>query len=253
MRVLAFTCGWLTGPLSNFLQGEEGRLRAPVPCYLIDHPRGKVLFDTGLHRSLARDPAGRLGFLAKVFDVEFGAGEVVSARLAAVGIDPGEVRFVVNSHLHFDHVGGNAEIPDARIVVQRPEWQAGHDPRLARRNAFDARDYDTGHDVLQVSGEHDLFGDGRVVCVPTYGHTPGHQSLLVRAGKQSQIVCASDACYTRENMDRDVLPKILWNPSVMFESLKALRKLRDQAGATMFYGHDPAQWETIPKAPAPVI
>ena len=75
-----------------------------------------------------------------------------------------------------------------------------------------------------LDGEHDVFGDGSVVLLPTYGHTPGHQSLRVRAGKQSQIVCASDACYTRENMDRDVLPKILWNPSVMFESLKALRQ-----------------------------
>ena len=75
----------------------------------------------------------------------------------------------------------------------------------------------------------------------------------MRAGKQAQIVAASDACYTRENMDRDVLPKILWNPSVMSESLTTLRKLRDQGGATMFYGHDPAQWETIPRAPAPVI
>ena len=54
-------------------------------------------------------------------------------------------------------------------------------------------------------------------------------------------------------MDRDVLPNILWNPSVMRDSLAALRKLRDQAGATMFYGHDPAQWETIPRAPAPVL
>jgi len=78
-------------------------------------------------------------------------------------------------------------------------------------------------------------------------------SLLVRTGKNAQIVCASDACYTRENMDRDVLPKVLWNPSVMRDSLAALRKLRDQAGAAMFYGHDPAQWETTPRAPAPVI
>jgi glyoxylase-like metal-dependent hydrolase (beta-lactamase superfamily II) len=104
-----------------------------------------------------------------------------------------------------------------------------------------------------LDGEYDVFGDGSVVLLPTYGHTPGHQSLLVRAGKQAQIVAASDACYTRENMDRDVLPKILWNPSVMSESLATLRKLRDQAGATMFYGHDPAQWETIPRAPASVI
>jgi hypothetical protein len=54
-------------------------------------------------------------------------------------------------------------------------------------------------------------------------------------------------------MDRDVLPEVLWNPSVMRDSLAALRKLRDQAGAAMFYGHDPAQWETVPRVPAPVI
>jgi glyoxylase-like metal-dependent hydrolase (beta-lactamase superfamily II) len=104
-----------------------------------------------------------------------------------------------------------------------------------------------------LDGEHDVFGDGAVVLIPTYGHTPGHQSLLVRVGKHAQMVCASDACYTRDNMDRDVLPKILWDASVMRDSLAALRKLRDQAGATMFYGHDPAQWATMPRAPAPVL
>jgi glyoxylase-like metal-dependent hydrolase (beta-lactamase superfamily II) len=104
-----------------------------------------------------------------------------------------------------------------------------------------------------VDGEHDVFGDGTVILIPTYGHTPGHQSLLVRAGKGTTIVCASDACYTRENMDRDVLPKILWNPSVMHDSLATLRKLRDSAGATMFYGHDPDQWVATPRAPAPLV
>ena len=66
-------------------------------------------------------------------------------------------------------------------------------------------------------------------------------------------MCASDACYTRENMDRDVLPTIPWDAAVMRESLAVLRTLRDKTGATMFYGHDPAQWETIPRAPSPLI
>jgi N-acyl homoserine lactone hydrolase len=92
-----------------------------------------------------------------------------------------------------------------------------------------------------------------VVLIPTYGHTPGHQSLRVLAGKATHVVCASDACYTRENMDRDVLPNILWDPAVMRDSLASLRKLHDQGGANMFYGHDPAQWETTPRAPAAVI
>jgi len=247
MRVLAFTCGWLTGPLAGFLAGEEGRLRVPVPCYLIDHPNGKVLFDSGLHPGLVTDPVGRLGALGQFFDVELTAREVVGARLAAVGVDPADVRFLVNSHLHFDHVGGNVEIPNARIVVQRPEWEAGHEPRLARRNSYDARDYDTGHDVLQISGEHDLFGDGRVVCKPTYGHTPGHQSLLVRLDS-GPILLAGDACYLRRSLDQMHLPAVLHDADGARASLRRLYMLR-RGGTRIFFGHDPEFWATVPQAP----
>ena len=96
-------------------------------------------------------------------------------------------------------------------------------------------DFDHPLDYRAIDGEHDVFGDGTVILMPTYGHTPGHQSLLVRAGKGARLVCASDACYTQENMDRDVLPTILWDAGVMRDSLAALRKLRDSGGATIFY------------------
>jgi glyoxylase-like metal-dependent hydrolase (beta-lactamase superfamily II) len=247
MRVFAFTCGWLTGPLAGFLAGEEGRLRVPVPCYLIDHPRGKVLFDTGLHPALAVDPAARLGLLAQAFDVELRPSETIGARLAALGVDPGDVGWIVNSHLHFDHVGGNAELPNARVVVQRPEWDAGHDPRLARRNRFDARDYDTGNPVDVVAGEHDLFGDGRVVCVPTYGHTPGHQSLLVRLDG-GPILLAGDACYLRRSLDARHLPAIVHDEAAARAALERLDAHR-RAGTRVFFGHDPEFWETVPQAP----
>jgi glyoxylase-like metal-dependent hydrolase (beta-lactamase superfamily II) len=109
-------------------------------------------------------------------------------------------------------------------------------------------------DVRYVASSHlhfDHCGGNEFFARATF--PPGHQSLLIRDGKKPQLVCAADACYTRENMDRDVLPNVLWNPSVMRESLAALRKLRDQAGATVFYGHDPAQWEATPQAPTPVM
>ena len=186
----------------------------PVVSFLVDHPQGRLLFDTGVHCQARLDPVGRLGpERVKRLTVKSQEGDDVVPQLARLGLTPADVRYVANSHLHFDHP----------------------------------------LDYQMIDGEHDVFGDGTVVLLPTYGHTPGHQSLLVRAGKNAQVVCASDACYTRENMDRDVLPKILWNASVMRDSLAALRKLRDQAGATMFYGHDPGQWATIPRAPAPVI
>jgi glyoxylase-like metal-dependent hydrolase (beta-lactamase superfamily II) len=200
MQLYAFTCGWLTGDLAGFLAGETGRIRVPIPCFLIEHPRGRVLFDSGLHPATQTDPAARLGRLAPFFDVEFGPGEEVSARLAALGVDAGRVDWLVNSHLHFDHTGGNALVPNARLVVQRREWEAGQDADLRARNAYDPADYDHGHDLLAVDGEYDLFGDGRIVCLPTYGHTPGHQSLRVRLD-DGDVILTGDACYLRATLE----------------------------------------------------
>jgi glyoxylase-like metal-dependent hydrolase (beta-lactamase superfamily II) len=250
MRLFALTCGWLTGPAGGFLAGEEGQLRVPVPVFLIDHPKGLVLFDSGLHPDAGTDPGGRLGLAARVFVVELAPGEDVAGRLAALEVDVGRVRFLVTSHLHFDHTGGHARVPNARLVVQRREWEAGHDADAVRANYYDPKDYDTGHDVLVVDGEHDLFGDGRVVCLPTYGHTPGHQSLRVRL-ERGEVVLASDACYLRRTLEALHLPSIIHDRDAMLASLHRLRALRD-AGARIFYGHDPAFWETVPQAPAQV-
>jgi N-acyl homoserine lactone hydrolase len=250
MRLYAFTCGWLTSSLGNFLAGASGEIRVPVPSFLVDHPRGLVLFDSGLHPETQRDPAARLGGIASVFHVGFAPGEEVGARLAALGIDAARVRYLVNSHLHFDHTGGNAQIANAQLVVQRREWDAGHDPDQMARQFYNAADYDHGHDVLAVDGEHDLFGDGRVVCIPTFGHTPGHQSLQVRLAG-GPVVLTADACYLRRTLDEMRLPPIVDDPEAMRRSLARLRALRD-AGARLIYGHDPDAWSAVPQAPATV-
>ena len=226
----------------------------PVTSFLVSHPSGKLLFDTGVHCQARLDPLARLGAeRMKRLAVKSQAGDDVVAQLATLVLTPDDIRFVANSHLHFDHCGGNEFFPRATFLVQRPELESARRPGFVPGYNPSPIDFDHPLDYRMIEGEHDVFGDGSVILFPTYGHTPGHQSLRVRAGKQGQIVCASDACYTRENMDRDVLPKILWDASVMSESLAALRKLRDQVGATMFYGHDPAQWQATPRAPTPVL
>ena len=141
-------------------------------------------------------------------------------------------------------------MPNARIVVQRREWEAGHDADGVRANYYDPKDYDTGHDVLVVDGEHDLFGDGRVVCVPTFGHTPGHQSLRVRLDG-GDVVLAADACYLRRTLETLHLPAIAHDREAMLAVLRRLRALRD-AGARVFYGHDPEFWAGVPQAPAEI-
>jgi len=258
VRLFALTCGWLTGPAGGFLAGTTGRLRVPVPAFLIDHPRGQVLFDSGLHPDAGRDPEARLGPAAQVFDVELRDGEDVGARLAGLGVDPAQIRFLITSHLHFDHTGGHASIPNARVVVQRLEWAAGHDADLMARNYYDARNYDLGHDVLAVDGEHDLFGDGRIVCLPTHGHTPGHQSLKLRLDSDhggpaggGEVVLAADACYFCRSLRERRLPPGAFDREGMLRTYDRLAAL-EAGGARLFYGHDPEFWATVPQAPATI-
>ena len=246
IRLFALPCGWLEADLGLFLDGVAGKIRVPVPSWLVLHPAGALVFDTGLHLDTQTDAEARLGFLARLYRIHFERGQELGARLRALDVDPARVPWLVNSHLHFDHVGGNAQLPNATLVVQRREWEAAADPDLRAKNFYDPRDYDLGHARRLVDGEHDLFGDGTVTCVPTPGHTPGHQSLRVRLAS-GDVVLTADACYLRRALDAMQLPPVVHDRDEMLASYRRLRAL-EAAGARLYFGHDPAPWEQDPQA-----
>jgi N-acyl homoserine lactone hydrolase len=248
LAVYALTCGWLEGELGNLMEGGEGRIRLPIPAYLIEHPKGTALFDTGMHPECQRDPGGRLGpRLAGLFGFDYHPGEEIGARLQALGRDPASIELLINSHFHFDHCGGNAQIPNATLVVQRREWDAGMEPDSAAKRGFNARDFDLGHKLRLIDGEHDVFGDGSVVCLPTPGHTPGHQSLKLRLAG-GEVVLAADSCYFCRTLRERRLPRFAFDKEMMRASLDRLAAL-EAAGARIFFGHDPEFWATVPQAP----
>jgi N-acyl homoserine lactone hydrolase len=248
IKLYAFTCGTLTGEFARLMAGGEGDTTVPIPVYLIEHPKGRVLFDTGLHPDCQHDPAGRLGArLAGLFKIDFGPGEEVNARLEAIDRDPGKIDLVINSHFHFDHVGGNALIPNATMLVQRREWDAGMDTDTAAKCGFNPRDFDLGHKLRLIDGEHDVFGDGSVLCLPTHGHTPGHQSLRVRLDS-GDVVLAADACHFCQTLRERRLPRYVADREAMLASLDRLEAL-EKGGARIFFGHDPEFWQGMPQAP----
>jgi glyoxylase-like metal-dependent hydrolase (beta-lactamase superfamily II) len=249
VKLYAMTCGHITGQLGYLMEGGEGEVTLPIPAYLIVHPKGTALFDTGMHPDCQHDPVARLGKRVNgLFRFHYAPGEEISARLEATDCDPARIDFIVNSHLHFDHVGGNALIPNATVVVQKREWAAGMDPELAALRGFNRRDFDLGHKVKLVDGEHDLFGDGTVTCLPTHGHTPGHQSLRLRL-PSGDVVLAGDACYFCQTLAERRLPKNVHDRVEMLASLEKLAQLQ-AGGARIFFGHDIVFWKDVPQAPA---
>ncbi|MGI9609814.1 MAG: N-acyl homoserine lactonase family protein [Acidimicrobiia bacterium] len=246
VRLLMFSTGSMTSALGGFLEGETGDLTYPVPVFLIDHPRGLVMVDSGLHPDLASDST-RLGPLDGPFRVHLPADGSGSAGplVREAGFDPAQVDQVVLTHLHFDHVGGLVEFPNARVVVQSAEWAARNDERLVARGAYHSDDFNHGHDRVEISGDHDLFGDGTVTCLLTDGHTAGHQSVRVRTGTGTFVICG-DCCYLRRTLIDEHLPPFAVDRS---RQLAAVRRMafEQSQGATLIYGHDPEQWDGIAK------
>ncbi len=247
VQLFALTCGRLTIPYGFLLEGAKGRITVPVPSYLIVHPRGKVLFDSGLNLAARGDALGYLGEAGlRYATFHFEPGEEIAARVAALEVAPGEITHLVNSHLHYDHAGGNAQLPNADVWVQRREWE--HARALPDDDpGYRKRDFDTGQRLRLVDGEHDLFGDASVVCFPTHGHTPGHQSLRVRAERGEYVLCG-DACYLRESLEKLHAPGVIADREAALAVLRRFREMQ-VAGARIMYGHDPEFWKTVPQGP----
>jgi len=243
LHLFGCVCGQFHSPGEGL--GMTGdRVVVPVPFYVIEHRDGVALFDCGLPLSL-RDPQDSylVALRQQGLDVTFEPQDTVTSHLERLDIDPARVRYVVLSHLHFDHAGGLHQVPNATLVVQRREWEAGCDAELARRYFLPRRFFQLGHAVTLIDGAHDLFGDGSVTCVPSFGHTPGHQSLRVRSAGGDHLL-VSDACYHHGVVETRRFPSSA-DHAAMNRSLDTLLAMRD-AETVLVYGHDPAQWGETP-------
>jgi len=238
------SCGTLTAGRSMFERGaDDTPVELPVPSWLIRHGDDLMLFDCAMHTALTTAGPAREE-VELFFGLGVSADDMVASRLRDRDVDPADIDIVILSHLHFDHAGGLAQLPNARVLVQRDEWAAGFDADLAAANSFDPTDYDLGHEVVTLDGEHDVFGDGRVVCIPTPGHTPGHQSLRVRLADREIALCA-DCAYFAETLDGASLPPFGHDAARQARSVDRLRELR-ASGATLIPGHDPGVFSSLP-------
>jgi len=247
MKMHIFSGGRLRMRKSIYLPDADRSetIELPVSCILLRDARGNALFDTGCHPSVVQDASARWGGLAKLMAPIMGPNDNVVAGLGALGLSCDDIDVVVCSHLHPDHCGCNEFFTRATVMMHAREIEAARAPGSAAKG-YVAADWDHPIPVDAVTGERDLYGDGRVVLIPLPGHTPGSLAALVALARTGQVLLASDTVSLRAHLDTGILPKNTWNADALVKSLAEVRRI-EASGAMVICGHDAAQWATLRK------
>lgn len=216
-----------------------------VRSYLVVHPRGTLLWDSGIDDAIAGSVAGRPVTDGIVFRVP----RTLRSQLAEIGAAPGAVDYLGLSHLHVDHVGNVGLFPEARVLVQRAEYDAGYGPNPERFTLIPETYAALDHDRIRaIEGDHDLFGDGTVVLTALPGHTPGHQGaarLVARLRARS--------ARGRRRLLRPRLQEAVRRANVDVEqsqrSIQAAKRIERDLGATVWLHHDLDAQRAVRTAP----
>ncbi|HEV2811943.1 MAG TPA: N-acyl homoserine lactonase family protein [Solirubrobacteraceae bacterium] len=250
MRVHAIQTGTVSVTTRQLRGVGGGRTRAlrtmfdrnwveglPILAWLIEHPDGLIVVDTG--ESAA---AGKPGWaprwhpyfrLAVRFDVE--PEQEIGPQLRAKGFDPEDVKTVVLTHLHCDHADGIPHFPRSEIVVARGEWEAAQGFK-GQAGGYLPKHFPQWLRPTLVDGEHTVAEGVRVM--PTPGHTPHHQSVVVEDGNRT-LFLAGDASYTEELMREGVPDGVTQSPETASQTLARIRALVDERDAVYLPAHDP--------------
>ena len=250
-----WTASGLFGPLPisvllpSYPKDQDHDIMIPINMWIIDHPMGLILFDTGNNVAISDGNCTshwNEGFCGLLQPSQTRA-DVIDKQLEKVGLSVGDVKIVITSHSHLDHIGNIEMFPDAIHVIQKKElYQAWWPEKFQRGGAHVVADYDDARDFtyFELNGDYDLFGDGSVVVISTPGHTLGHQSVKVRMAETGTVILAQDAVWVKENLEGH--PAGL-NYSILdyTNSVNRIKMIRDIENAQVWMGHSMEQYEAM--------
>jgi 4-pyridoxolactonase len=172
----------------------------------------------------------------------------IPAQLALCGFKPEQVDLVINSHFHFDHMGGNRFLTNATTLVHKDELRHAKVPEPFERLGYSDLSFDfAGVKYRQISGDYEIVPG--IWLYETPGHTAGHYSLFVELTTEPSMIFAGDAAYTFENLDKEIVGGFHLDPT---ESILSIRRLKDLARtkkAQIFPSHEMESFNTWKKAP----
>lgn len=257
IRLYAFSSGALTigkGILQN-LAPVDPPIQIPVGFYVVRHPKGNILFDTGNNDKLIADPNYWPTALAGLKPA-MTPDVAIDVQLKKIGLSPDDIKYVVLSHMHLDHGGNIAKFPKSTLVVQRDEVRNAFWPAAGTGGPYVLGDFaalrDGAQKMIQLEGDLDIFGDGTVVVKRWVAHTPGSQMMTVKLKKTGLVILTGDNVYFRENVEKNLPPNIVlaYYPSGFYTAYEWIRQQMATQKADFFTAHDPDAFKAMKKAPA---
>lgn len=244
MRMYVFDCA----TLKDRDPGAYGLKRDQVasvdmsdPCFLIVHPKGKLLWDTGLNDAIYDRPEGGGPKHDKI-------DKSLRSQLAAIGYGPADITYLAMSHAHGDHSGNANDYAGSTWIVQKAERDFMFSDAVANTSAKPDQ-YSKLKDSKTkiIDGDYDVFGDGTVTLIATPGHTPGHQCLLVRLPKTGPVLLSGDLYHFPGERKFHTYPTIT-NAEYVASRAK-VEALIKKTGAQLWIQHDMIGNRKLKKSP----
>jgi glyoxylase-like metal-dependent hydrolase (beta-lactamase superfamily II) len=262
MKLYVFSSGALTLDKAALQTGATGKIKVPVAFFLIHHPKGNVMFDTGNNDRIITDST-YWGPNAAMLTPDSTAPDVSTmTQLDKAGFKASDIKYVVLGHMHLDHAGNASRFPDATLVYQRDEIINALWPKPGYAGPYIPGDLlplrsDVGSPMpnkqkaIELNGDLDLFGDGSIYIKRQVGHTPGSEMMVVRLPKTGVVILTSDECYLLENLKQNILPSVglAYDPSGMLQGYEWIKQRMDAEGADVIFAHDPEVYKQHKHAP----
>lgn len=224
--------GLYRNPLAftGLFRTAKNQITIPVSSYLIEHPKGLVLIDTGWNKQVRQSNWAELGLQVQINTGYLPNGWAIDERLSALGYQPQDIDYVLLSHLHCDHVSGLRHVAKARhILVSEDEWKSANKLPLVylpkQWRGIDVETYQYQNTNIGPYGKsYDLFGDGSLLQVYTPGHSAGLTSTLIRGKDNRYVLLASDVGYAQKSWEEMLTPGICINRKKAITSLGWVRE-----------------------------
>ena len=239
VRLYVFDCGRLDIPDITPYQLKKEEMATnvmSVPCFLVAHPKGTLMWDVGAVPDSAIPADGGTGTLRRFAT----STKKLETQLAEVGYAPGDITYLAMSHFHFDHVG-NANMFAARStwLVRKAERDLMFsDPPARGTEPANVSALKNAKTVIIPGGDYDVFGDGTVVIKSAPGHTPDHQVLFVKLAKTGPVLLSGDLWHYPEERTLNRIPTTEFSPQQTAASREAIEAFLKQTNAQLWIEHD---------------